>query len=125
MSHGIVALPRIIGRSVVGKFSRNKGATAEREIANLLEGELGTGVKRRLGQARDCGHDLEGTEPFAVEVKRCEKIEMPKWWRQVDKAAAEAGLRPAVAYRTNGEPWRVRVDLSLEEFATIIREATK
>lgn len=109
----------------MGKFSRNKGASAEREIANMLEAELGTGVKRRLGQARDCGHDLEGTDPFAVEVKRCETINMPKWFRQVEKAAAEAGLRPAVAYRRNGEPWRVRVDLTIEEFATVIRESAK
>ena len=82
-------------------------------------------MRRRLGQERDEGHDLVGLEPFAVEVKRCETLAIPKWWRQTVKSAVACGQRPALAYRQNGKPWAVLVELTPEEFATIVREASK
>lgn len=109
----------------MGKFSRNKGAVGEREFCNVLREWLGDGVMRRLGQARDEGHDIDGTDPFAVEVKRCETLAIPKWWRQACKSAAATEQRPALAYRQNGKQWRVMVELTPEEFATIVRENAK
>ena len=42
----------------MGRLQRNRGATTEREIANYLTEQLGTVVKRKLGQARDSGEDI-------------------------------------------------------------------
>lgn len=109
----------------MAKFSRDKGKRGEREFAGIMRDWLGGLIRRRLGQERDEGHDLIGCEPFAVEVKRQETLAIPAWWRQAKKSAHEAGMRPALAYRQNGKPWRVMVELTPEEFATIIREATK
>ena len=41
-----------------GRGRRNKGATGERELAAILTDEMGFVVKRKLGQARDGGHDI-------------------------------------------------------------------
>ena len=112
----------------MGKFSRNKGKAGEREFANIMKdwlGGLGRTIARRIEQTRDSGHDLDGLEPFAVEVKRQETLSVPAWWRQAKKSADVAGLRPALAYRRNGEAWRVMVELTPEEFATVIRECEK
>ncbi len=109
----------------MGRFSRDKGKRGEREFAGIMSDWLGTKVVRRLGQERDEGHDLKGIDGFAVEVKRVEKPEPSRWWRQATKSAAAVGLRPAVAYRQNGKPWYVMVELTPEEFATVIREQAK
>lgn len=112
----------------MGKASRDKGKRGEREFANVMIDWLGKAagaVARRIEQTRDSGHDLDGLDPFAVEVKRCEALSVPAWWRQAKKSATNAGLRPALAYRRNGEAWRVMVELTPEEFATIIRENAK
>jgi len=109
----------------MGKASRNKGAVGEREFVNIMKGELGEGITRNLSQTRDSGHDILGADPFAIEVKRQETLAIPAWWRQTKKNAHEVGQRPALAYRQNGKPWRVMVELTVEEFATIIRENEK
>lgn len=109
----------------MSKFSREKGKRGEREFANIMRDWLGENITRRIEQTRDSGHDLDGLEPFAVEVKRCETLKIPSWWRQATKSAECSGLRPALAYRRNGEPWKVMVELTPEEFATIVRECAK
>jgi len=109
----------------MGKASRAKGQRGEREFAAIMADWLGHRVVRRLGQERDEGHDLNGIEGFAVEVKRCEELRINSWWRQTKKSAATIGQRPALAYRRSHEPWRVMVELSAEEFATVIRESMK
>lgn len=112
----------------MGKASRDKGKRGEREFANIMIGWLGAAagaVTRRIEQTRDAGHDLDGLDPFAVEVKRCEALSVGAWWKQAKKSAVGAGLRPALAYRRNGEDWRVMVELTPEEFATVIRETGK
>lgn len=45
-----------------------------------------------------------------MEVKRCERVELPKWLRQAEAQAAE-GTTPVVVYRQNGQPWRAVVGL--------------
>lgn len=112
----------------MGKASRDKGKRGEREFANVMRewlGDIADRITRRIEQTRDSGHDLDGLDPFAVEVKRCETLAIPAWWRQTKKSAIDAGLRPALAYRRNGEDWKVMVELTPEEFATIIRENGK
>lgn len=109
-------------------MSRNKGKVGEREFANIMRDWLGAPagvIARRIEQSRDSGHDLDGLDPFAVEVKRVEALSVGAWWRQAKKSAVACGLRPALAYRRNGEKWKVMVELTPEEFATVIREHQK
>ena len=121
--------------------SRNKGASGERQVARILEDELGIKFKRNLDQYQtsDLG-DLtpDVAIPFTIEVKTyakgtgCRDV----WWEQVKKAAALTGLTPCVIYKYDRRPWRValplshfmyddhdqRVDVSIETFCYIIRE---
>lgn len=70
----------------MGRKSRDKGAAFEREIAVWLSAALGLDVKRRLGQARDSGHDLDAF-PFRVECKRRKSLgPVQDWYDQVNLA---------------------------------------
>ena len=99
-----------------GRKSRDKGARGEREVAELLNG-------RRTGQMQSqedsSEADVEAGEPlwneaFHTEVKRQERLQMNRWHKQ---AAADAAEKighpiPLVVYRSNGEPWRVSLDMN-------------
>lgn len=96
---------------MTGRMSRNKGAAGERELAKILADELGVEVKRKLGQARDGGDDIQ-IGKFHLEVKRREALRLDDWCEQVE-SAAPAGEWPVVVYRRNGQPWRAVVPLAL------------
>jgi len=100
-----------------GRMSRNKGAAAERELAQLLTDELGFVVKRKLGQARDSGDDIQ-IGKFRIEAKRRETLALPAWCRQIEQHC-ELGEVPIVAYRQNGQPWRIV--MKLEDFLPLLR----
>lgn len=101
-----------------GRGKRNKGAAGERELAALLSDQLGFVVKRNLGQARDGADDIT-IEHFRLEVKRQERLQIDAWSAQVE-ACALPGQIPVVAYRRNGQPWRVC--LLLEYFIPMMRD---
>lgn len=90
--------------------SRAKGAAGEREFCKWLyeNFDLEEMPTRNLDQVRDGGADVI-VNPFAFEVKRCEKLELHKWWAQVTTAVAQEGiayqLEPVVAYRQNKGEW--------------------
>jgi Holliday junction resolvase len=102
---------------MMGRFSRMKGATAEREVANELFRELGMNFRRDLQQYQECERgDLVCEDPgfpFLIEIKRyangwtCK----PAWEAQVFRAAEGTGLHPAIFYRFDRQTWRVRVYL--------------
>ena len=94
----------------MSKSQRDKGAAAEREVAAILSEVLGVQVRRKLGQVRDGGDDLE-VGPFRIEVKRRETLAMDAWSRQVE-ACAGADQVPVVVYRRSREPWRVSLLLT-------------
>ena len=99
----------------MGKPSRDKGASGERELARLLADELGTAVTRNLAQSRSGGHDLDGCGPFALEVKRAARATpalRTRWWAQAREQADRAGLLPALAYRQDRAGWRFVLPLS-------------
>lgn len=93
--------------------NRNKGHDGEREVVKLLQPivELILGEKklqRNLTQTRQGGHDICGLDFLAIEVKRCETLEVDKWWRQTLKQAEQAdGAIPVLIYRRNREKWNV------------------
>jgi Holliday junction resolvase len=95
---------------MTGKASRNKGAAAERELATMLSDQLGVTIKRKLGQARDGGDDIQ-IGKYRIEVKRREALRLDEWCKQVE-AASGVGDVPIVAYRRNGQPWRVVVPIA-------------
>lgn len=104
-----------------GRGKRNKGAAGERELAALLSDHLGFVVKRNLGQARDGADDLT-VQQFRIEVKRQERLQVDKWSEQVE-ACAKPGEIPVLAYRRNGQPWRVC--LRLDDFIPMMRDQLK
>ncbi len=104
-----------------GRGKRNKGAGGERELAALLSDQLGFVVKRNLGQARDGADDLTVAQ-FRIECKRCERLQVDKWSEQVE-ACTQPGEVGVVAYRRNGQPWRVV--MRLHDFLPLMRDALK
>lgn len=95
----------------MSRKSRAKGNTGERELCRLLRDELGEDVARNLDQVRDGGADLLGVGPFAVEVKRAERLELATWWVQACQQAQMTTMVPALAYRQNRRPWAFVVPL--------------
>jgi Holliday junction resolvase len=102
-----------------GRGKRNKGAAGERELAGILKDHLGFEVKRNLGQARDGADDIT-IQKFRIEVKRQERLQVDKWSEQVE-SCSKSGEIPVLAYRRNGQPWRVC--LKLDDFIPMLRDA--
>jgi Holliday junction resolvase len=102
-----------------GRGKRNKGAAGERELAGILKDQLGFEVKRNLGQARDGADDIT-IQKFRIEVKRQERLQVDKWSEQVE-SCSKSGEIPVLAYRRNGQPWRVC--LRLDDFIPMLRDA--
>lgn len=89
--------------------SRTKGAAGEREVARILQDQLGIELTRNLDQTRDGGYDLLGLPGWAIEVKRYKtagKAERQAWWKQAVEQAGE-DLQPVVIYRLDRQGWRV------------------
>jgi len=107
-----------------GRGKRRKGAVGERELAGILSEQLGFEVKRKLGQARDGGYDIE-IGRFCIEVKRQERLAIEDWCKQVEAAVttqittvsridSEGDFEPpvpVVVFRRSGQPWRAVVPL--------------
>ena len=102
-----------------GRGKRNKGAAGERELAGILKDHLGFEVKRNLGQARDGADDIT-IQKFRIEVKRQERLQVDKWSEQVE-SCSKSGEVPILAYRRNGQPWRIC--LKLDDFIPMLRDA--
>jgi len=129
-----------------GKSCRAKGGQGEREFFKALSELLGATVTRDLSQARDGGADgrIGG---WRIEVKRQEKLRLMPWWEQAAAQAPAPDCWPAMAYRASRMPWRVLVplerlhpdafartrdrgvpwtaEISLDAFATLVREGLK
>ena len=100
-----------------GRGRRQKGANGERELAAILSDQLGFEVKRKLGQARGGGHDLE-IGRFYIEVKRQERLSIEDWCRQVELSVAmhseidsegpTSSAVPVVIYRRSGPTLAMR-----------------
>lgn len=91
--------------------SRTKGASAERDVAQILRNELGIETKRNLEQWRSGGSDILGVPGFAIEVKRAAKPLLNQWWAQTVRQAEELKELPCLWWRLDRQPWRVKVPL--------------
>ncbi len=93
-----------------GRAARNKGAAAERELANLIRDTWGYEVHR--GKVFYHESDLVGLDGIHVEVKRQERLNI---YEAIKQAIAEAKKRadgvPAVFHRRDREGWLVTMRL--------------
>ena len=122
--------------------SRAKGANFEREIGNLLVQDLGlkNPVKRILEQTRTKELPDLMMGRWCIECKRYGDGSEPseEWWNQVLIASSNEDQIPALVYKFNRKPLKVRilascinkdiqnnditVDLSWQDFISIIKE---
>lgn len=106
---------------MTGRRSWRKGKRGEREAFNLLNERLGRPVfSRNLIQTRQGGCDSDTDSPFAIEVKRQEKLLLTPWVQQMREQAREAGKQGVLMYRRNGEQWHVLVDMTIDQFIEYI-----
>ena len=86
--------------------SRAKGAAGEREFAEWLfyHLKLKTKPTRNLEQVRLGGADIIDVPPFIFEVKRCQQLDLRKWWIKLLKDSMDSEI-PVVAFRKNNHPW--------------------
>lgn len=94
--------------------SRNKGASFEREVTNLLTKDLNltNNIRRILEQTREKHLPDLILGRWYLECKRygtgAEPLEA--WWQQVLDATRQRGI-PALVYKFNRRPIKVRVPL--------------
>lgn len=100
----------------MSRFERIKGASFEREIANFLSERLGRVVKRKLGQARDSGDDIQ-VGKFRIECKRRAQLALYGWVDQCMEACGSGDV-PIVVARADGHS-AVAIML-LEDLAPLI-----
>ena len=79
----------------MGASQRRKGATGEREFAQILSDQMGFAVKRNIGQSRDGGDDITVCQ-FRFEVKRRKGIAVHEWIDQAARASGPSDI-PVVA----------------------------
>lgn len=82
-------------------YQRRKGAEFEREVATYLSDRLGLIVRRKLGQARDGGDDIQIGQ-FRIEVKRRHSLAFMAWLEQCI-ACSKQGEIPVVVARADGK----------------------
>ena len=108
----------------MSKSQRTKGAGGERELCAILSDALGQVVKRKLGQARDSGHDIS-LSPFYIEVKRRKRVAllyeaMQQAGNYPDNLNHPFGPRPVVMLRADGKEWLVV--MRLDDWIKLARE---
>lgn len=103
-------------KKVGGRYAKQKGERIEREVCAIITQLTGEESKRKLGQAREGGGDVDWG-PFLLEVKGRSTVAMPAWQKQVCEAVEGTGQVPAVVWRRNGEKFWIA--LPFEEFVSI------
>ena len=89
--------------------SQQKGKSAEREVAKLINKYLGTNVRRTpssgglsiKGDIIDINPDSAAYQ-FHFEVKDQKKLMIPKWWEQIDDDCPIAKT-PVNVFKMNGQ----------------------
>lgn len=88
----------------MSKLARERGRKFEIEVAKAFSHHFSREFKRKLGQARDSGNDID-VGPFVIECKRTRRLGfLAKWMQQ---AVDAVDLR--------GEPFTVPVVISRED----------
>lgn len=95
----------------MGKSQRTKGAAFEREIANAL------GVKRKIGQSRDGGNDLD-LPPYTIECKRRARASFSWGWME-QAIAAVTPKRPVPVVIVRGDRGEAFVVMRFREWQAL------
>jgi len=107
---------------------RTKGQTGEREVIKLLQPiidrvydgtrQYAPQLQRNTLQSDKGGFDIVGIETLAIEVKRCETLNLSAWWQQT---LSQAGNRePVLIYRQSRKPWRVRMAKDIDNLTMLV-----
>ena len=101
-------------------LARKRGAEYENEVAATLQTFLGRPVKRKLGQARDSGYDID-CGPLRVECKRRRDIGwLGKALVQINKWVGE---RDASCVITRGDGGKSIIVMELDRFLELVGES--
>jgi hypothetical protein len=123
----------------MGKMSRDKGARGEREVIDMLQPivdkayedaypdvsqitlrQITPQLKRTSSmQADGGGCDVCGLPWLALEVKRCETLQLDAWWQQCLQQAKPSQM-PVLMYRQSKHRWRVRCWLQIAVASTAV-----
>lgn len=114
----------------MAKASRDKGARGEREVIDLLQPIVDTAYREagkeppRLQrtssmQADGGGCDVHGLPWLALEVKRCETLQIESWWRQCCEQA-KRGQIAVLMYRQSKHAWRARTAVQIDYVKVIV-----
>lgn len=99
--------------------SRAKGASGERELANVLK-EYGFQTRRGQQYSGANGDaDVVGIEGIHIECKRVERLNIDEAMSQSIQDAREGEI-PVVMHRKNRKPWLVT--MRLEDFIKMRKE---
>lgn len=99
--------------------SRAKGASGERELANVLK-EYGFQTRRGQQYSGANGDaDVVGIEGIHIECKRVERLNIDEAMSQSIRDAREEEI-PVVMHRKNRKPWLVT--MRLEDFIKMRKE---
>ena len=106
----------------MGKMSRNKGKTGEREVAELLR-RAGYPARRGVQYAGGPDSpDVVGLEFCHIEVKRTERLALYPAVEQCMRDSKPGDLA-TIWHRANGRPWVVIMPAS--DFLSLYGAATK
>lgn len=103
---------------MAANFSQQKGKRGEREIINILQpivdkvciesGKEQISLLRNSLQSRQGGYDMLGLDWLALEIKRCETLNIPAWTRQCLDQASKDQV-PVLIYKQNNRAWKVMI----------------
>lgn len=90
-------------------MQRNKGKVGERQVATIARA-AGFPDAKRTGDSQQAAGDVAGITGTHCQVKWCQRLDLPRWWRELE-AACPPDKRRLLAHRRNGEPWLATVPL--------------
>ena len=105
-----------VDRHKLGRYSKNKGKRAERELAHIFQ-EAGLVNAHRtaqfMGKTGQAG-DIEGVPFIHVEAKNVEKLNLRNAMEQSENDAEACGKGdiPIVCHKKSRVPWLVTMNLT-------------
>lgn len=96
-----------------GRYARDRGKRGELEVAEILRPIFPEVRTRRAGgeSAEDTrGSDLVGAEPYVIQVKRRERLNVVEAWNEAAQNAK--GAVPLLVFRRDRGPWLVTMSLA-------------
>lgn len=106
----------------MGAMQRRKGANGEREVVQILMANGFPAQRTAPLQAAQGSTDSDvlGIEGHALEIKRCERVEIDKWCAQIELASKPTDV-PCVVWRRSRQPWRIA--MPFDDFLALVKAA--